>query len=321
MENHKNISQNIRQSINQVNDILIVSHRNPDGDTIGANLALHIYLKKLGKNVTSFCVDPIPETLKFLPQNHLITDQHLVFTQKYDLIITVDCSNIELAAIENLMTALKNKFILINIDHHISNPLYGNINLVLPQTSSTCELLYKLLSDWNIAWDPEIATNLSCGILTDTGGLKNPSTSYLSISAVANLISHGANLNKILQKTLSQTNVNKLKLWGRALERLKKINKYNLVYTWLTQQDFTECQVDESVSEGLSNFLHILNEGKITMVLRETNNNMIKGSLRTNSNIDLTKLAGTLGGGGHKKAAGFSLPGRLEYANNKLKVV
>ncbi len=321
MENHKNISQSIWQKVGQATDILIVSHRNPDGDTIGANLALAIHLKKLGKNVTSFCFDPIPASLKFLPQNNIITDTHLIFTKKYDLIITVDCSNLELASIENLITALKNKFTLINIDHHISNPLYGDINLVLPNTSSTCELLYDLLSDWQITWNQDLATNLTCGILTDTGGLKNPSTTYLSISAVANLISYGANISKITQKTMNQTTVSKLKLWGRALERLKKINKYNLVYTWLTQQDFIDCQVDETVSEGLSNFLHILNEGKITMILKETNNQMIKGSLRTNADIDLTKLAAKFGGGGHKKAAGFSLPGRLEYANNKLRIV
>lgn len=321
MENHRNISQSIWQKIKQATEILIVSHRNPDGDTIGANLALTIHLKKIGKSTTSFCFDPLPQSLKFLPQNHLLTDEHLVFTKNYDLIIILDCSNLELSAIEKLIATFKTPPTLINIDHHISNPRYGDINLVLPDTSSTCELLYRLLSDWQISWDKDIATNLACGILTDTGGLKNPSTNYLAISAVAKLISYGANINKIIQKTISQTTVNKLKLWGRALERLKKIDKYNLVYTWLTQQDFIDCQVDETVSEGLSNFLHILNEGKITMVLKETNNQMIKGSLRTSSDIDLTKFASQLGGGGHKKASGFSLPGRLEYANNKLRIV
>ncbi|PJC55261.1 MAG: hypothetical protein CO027_02935, partial [Candidatus Komeilibacteria bacterium CG_4_9_14_0_2_um_filter_36_13] len=130
-----------------------------------------------------------------------------------------------------------------------------------------------------------------------------------------------ANIYHIVNSTINNINVRSLTLWGRALERLYKINKYNLVYTYITQQDLIECQASDEDGEGIANFLHILKEGEVIMVLRETEEGIVKGSLRTTGNTDLTKLAKTFGGGGHKKASGFSLPGRLKYDNNKLKIV
>lgn len=321
MYNHKNISQSIKSAINQASSILVISHKRPDGDTIGSNLALSIYLEKIGKKVTSFCIDPIPEYLSFLPKSHLMTNDHLIFREKYDLVIVVDSSNYELTAVRELLEALPTKATLINIDHHISNPQYGDINLLLTDSSSTAEIMYRLMKDWAIDWDQNIASNLACGIITDTGGLKNPATNYKTISAISDLIARGANVAKIINATLNKPRLNQLKLWGRAFERLTKSSKYKLVYTWLSIKDYEECKATEDDSEGLSNFLHVLKEGEVIMVLRETEENMIRGSLRTTSDIDLTKIAGIFGGGGHKKAAGFSLPGKLVYDNNKLKVV
>jgi phosphoesterase RecJ-like protein len=128
-------------------------------------------------------------------------------------------------------------------------------------------------------------------------------------------------IHSIIKNALSNTSVANLRIWGRAMERLRKSNKHDIVYTWISQKDFKECNVNESSTEGIVNFLHILKDVKVLMVLTEMPNNTIKGSLRTIYDIDLTKLAGIFGGGGHKKAAGFSLPGRLVYDKNKLKII
>ncbi|MBT6690969.1 bifunctional oligoribonuclease/PAP phosphatase NrnA [Candidatus Parcubacteria bacterium] len=321
MQNHKLTSQAIYQQIDRAHKILLISHRNPDGDTLGSNFAMFNFLKNQGKEVTSFCVDPVPNYLNFLPDSHNLSNDHRVFTKTYDTVITLDCSTIELTAAEYLLQAIPSKYTFINIDHHVSNPGYGDISLVSPQTSSTAELLHNLFMDWKIEWNENIATNLACGVITDTGGLKNPATSYQSLSATSDLVNKGANIHKIMNVTLNQTSINKLKLWGRALERLTKVEKYNLVYTFITIKDFEECQADEDASEGMSNFLHVLKEGEVILVLREVGNNTIKGSLRTTGKIDLTKIAGLFGGGGHRKAAGFSLSGKLDYDNNKLRII
>ncbi len=321
MKNHKNISQDIYQAINKAKDILIISHRNPDGDTLGCNLALSTYLRTQNKKVTSFCVDSVPDYMEFLPNSHTMTSDHRVFTKKYDIVFTVDCSTLELTNTEKLLSVIPSEYALINIDHHVSNPMFGDINLVLTDSSSTAEVLHRLLKDWHVEIDDKIATCLAVGLLTDTGGLKNPATSYQSLSVASDLVDKGANAHKIIQNTINKTDVNKLQLWGRALERLTKIDKYNIVYTWLSQIDFEECNTDESSSEGMANFLHILKDGEIIMVLKETKNGDVKGSLRTTGNKDMTKLAGLFGGGGHKKASGFNLSGKLEYANNKLIII
>ncbi len=320
MLNYHNISQSILQEIKKAEKILIISHQKPDGDTLGANLALRKYLSNIGKDVHSFCDSDIPDYLKFLPGSHLVTSDHLLFTKKFDLVITVDCATIELTAAQHLLAVMP-QHLLINIDHHSSNPEYADINLVLTEASSTAEVIYRLLDDWQATFDQEIATNLACGLITDTGGFKNPATSYSSLNIAARLFDHGANLHQLLKITNRGQNIDHLILWGRALERLQKVDKYNLVFTYLTQDDLAETNNDESAIGGISNFLHILKEGKIILVLTETKNNLIKGSLRTTSEIDVAKIAQLFGGGGHKKAAGFSLPGKLVCDNNKLKVV
>lgn len=321
MHEHQTTSQAIKKTLSLAQDILIISHQKPDGDTLGANLALHIFLSNLGKNVTSFCLDPVPNLFQFLPNSEKFSCDHLVFAKKYDVVITVDSGSLAYAGVDKLMTSLKD-YTLINIDHHASNPLYGDLNLVLTSASSCTEVIYRLLKDWQINISASMATNLACGMITDTSGFVNPSTNYHVLLAASDLIKQGANLSQISQITLGSKNVSHLKLWGRAFARLKFVKKYNLVYTFVTQTDFIECQADDTAAEGLSNFLHVLQDAKIILVLKEAPNNIIKGSLRTSSDqIDLSKLAGYFGGGGHKKASGFALPGKLSYDNNKLRII
>ncbi|MFA6252996.1 MAG: bifunctional oligoribonuclease/PAP phosphatase NrnA [Patescibacteria group bacterium] len=321
MLNHQHLSQAILQEIKQAENILIISHQRPDGDTLGSNLALRKYLSSLGKNVHSFCDSLIPDYLTFLPDSHLIKQDHLLFTKKFDLVITVDSATLELTGAQHLLEILPQPYRLINIDHHNSNPKYADINLVLSEACSTAEIIYRLFADWKITLDQDIATNLACGLITDTSGFKNPATSYQSLNIAAELFNQGANLHQLLKITNRSKNIDNLILWGRALERLEKIEKNNIVFTFLTQSDLLETNTDESAIEGIANFLHILKEGKIILVLVETSANMIKGSLRTTSEIDVSEIAKLFGGGGHKKAAGFTLPGKLDYVKNRIRII
>ncbi len=322
MQNYKDTSQAILQSIEQANTILLISHKKPDADTLGSNLALYQLLKKKkNKNVSSFCIDPVPKNLEFMPYSHKIEDNHLLFRKKFDLIIAVDSGSLEYAGVKNLIDSMQYTPKIINIDHHASNPYYGDINLVIKDASSACEIIHRLFKDWNVEYTKEIAENLACGLITDTGGFKNPATSYQCLKIAGKLNQKGANIHKIVNKTLNSNDITNLKLWGIAFSRIEKIKKYDLVYTHLTKQDLKDCNANINDTEGLVNFLHIIKEGKITMVLQEDEDGYIKGSLRTTKNINLAKLAQALGGGGHEKAAGFTLSGRLEYVKNKLKVI
>lgn len=319
MNNHKEISNLIKEEVNKAQNILLLSHKNPDGDTIGSNLALHLYLKTLNKNITSFCIDELPDYLNFLPQSNLISNDHLVFTKKYDLVIILDSGSLEYAGVKDLLTALDNDYKLINIDHHATNLLYGDINLVIYNASSASEIIFRLLKDWNIDWNNQIATCLACGIVTDTGGFLNPATNYQSLVAASELVDNGANINQIVQITLSKNNLLDLKIWGRAFERLTKIDKYDLVYTFLTEEDYIETGVNKDAADNLVNFLQLLKEARVVLLLTE-DNGMIKGSFRTTQDIDVSELAKLFGGGGHKKASAFSFKGRLINEDNKLRI-
>lgn len=321
MLNYHQVSQNILQEIKAAKNTLLISHQKPDGDTLGANLALYKYLLSINKNVKSFCDSPIPDYLKFLPNSHKITNDHLIFRENFDLIITIDCAHINLTASQALLEAMPGQYKLINIDHHSSNPHYGDINLVLNEACSTAEVIYRLFVDWQVNLDNDIATNLACGLITDTGGFKNPATNYQTLNIAAELFAQGADLHQLLKIVNRSKNIDHLILWGRALERLQKVEKYNLVFTWLTLADLEETNNEESAIEGIANFLHILKDGEIILVLVEGKNKIIKGSLRTTGEIDLARIAQSLGGGGHKKAAGFSLPGHIECVNNKIRIV
>ena len=319
MNNHKNISNQIKEEIDKANNILLLSHKNPDGDTIGSNLALHIYLKSLNKNITSFCVDELPDYLNFLPQSNLISNNHLVFAKKYDLVVALDSGSLEYAGVKDLLTALDDNYKLINIDHHATNPLYGDINLVIDNASSASEVVFRLLKDWNIEWNNQIATCLACGIITDTGGFLNPATNYQALVAASELVDNGANINKIVQITLSKNNLLDLRIWCRAFERLTKVDKYDLVYTFLTEEDYIETGVNKDAANNLVNFLQLLKEARVILLLTE-DNGIIKGSFRTTQDVDVSELAKLFGGGGHKKAAAFSFEGKLINDNNKLRI-
>lgn len=312
----------ISQAVAKAENILIISHAKPDGDTLGAAFALTNYLLKLDKNITNFCLDTLPDMFSFLPNSHRLTTDHLVFTQKYDLVIIVDSGTLSYAGVDKLITALAPGFTLLNIDHHASNNHYADINLVVTEAASCTEVLFYLFNTLGITLTSDIATCLLCGLVTDTGGFVNPATQYHTLEAASVLVKYGANLWQVLQNTAYRQNINNLKLWGLAFSRLKKVTKYDLVYTFLKQEDFISCEADESATEGISNFLHILKEAKIILVLKETSDGFVKGSMRTaEDDIDLAKFCQKFGGGGHKKAAGFSLPGRLAYDKNTLTII
>ena len=213
--------------------------------------------------------------------------------------------------------------LFINIDHHVTNGNHGEHNLVIDDASSTCEVLHHFL-DYKKAINKNIAACLLTGIITDTGGFQNMATTPLAVSIASRLMKKGVNINQITKFTLQQKPVNTLKLWGRALSRLKINKKDNVISTIITKKDLDDCNANEEALEGISNFLNEMDEAQngVVMVLSERELGIIKGSLRTtNELIDVSKLAIILGGGGHKKAAGFSIDGNLKETKDGWKIV
>lgn len=314
----KQLHQRIISILAGARRVLIVSHRKPDGDTIGAALALAHYCNRIGKPYSCFCIDAPAPYLQFLPKAHEVkNDPNAWVAPDLDVVVVVDAGDLQYAGVDQLVTTIPGKYTLINIDHHVTNPGYGQVNLVDSTASSTCEIVYHLLDSVQ-AVDRNIATCLLTGLITDTGSFSNLATTASAVDVAAKLLAKGANLPQISRQALQYRPYNTLKLWGRALERLHEDPSTGMVVTAVTLDDIHECNADDEAVSGISNFLNGLDQAaeKIILVLTESQPGLVKGSLRTtNPLLDVTEFAKLYGGGGHKKAAGFSVAGTLELTS------
>lgn len=306
------IYKSIFSEIERARHVMLVAHQKPDGDTSGSTLAMAHYLDSIGKPYTAFCVDEIASHLRYLPKAHEVTQDTSHWTApQFDLVIIFDASDLRYAGIEEYVEALTHDFTIINIDHHATNNMYGKVNLVRTDASSTCEVVHDLLDSVR-ALDKNMATCLMTGLITDTGSFSNLATTSSAIQAASKLLLKGVDYKQIQSSTMNSKSVTALRLWGRAFERLKIDPKTKIATTAILQTDLEELGLGDDAVEGISNFLNGLQGVRAVIVLSEREPGQVRGSCRTTDPYtDVSKLAMLLGGGGHKKAAGFSLPGTL----------
>lgn len=294
----------ITTKINQANDILIVSHRRPDSDAIGSSLAIFFYLQSLGKNPKVFNVGPVPIYFDFLPGIERVFSSENILNDQFDLVIALDLAGLDHAGIDDKF--FKNNYV-INIDHHISNTNFGNINFVNSQASSTCEMVYTFLNQVEFAIDKNMATCLLCGILGDTGNFSNSATNAIAVKAAAHLISKGAKIYKIDDIINKNKSIAGLHLWGRVLSRMKVDSRGEIVCAYIKDDEYKEYNIAEEELDGLTNFLNVICDVKLVALFR-IGPTYTRVGMRTNrDDMDLSLIAQKNGGGGHRKAAGFSI--------------
>jgi len=318
---NKEIYTQILNKIKEVNNILITTHENPDGDAIGSVCAIAELVGVLGKNFHIFCNDQPEKAFLFLPHTGKInTDRKKIPLAKIDLVITVDCGKFARTRIAEEIK--QHNIFTINIDHHISNDNFGDINVVDDGAVSTTQIIYEFLKHNKIEINRKMANCILTGIVTDSGNFAYAATNSQTFSVASEMLIEGANVRSILNYTAKNKNLTTLKAWGFALSHLQHHKEYDIVYTILTQDDLKKLEVNKQDLEGLASFLNVLKDAKVIMVLYELGDGRVKGSFRTNKeDIDVSKLAQILGGGGHKKAAGFEIEGKLERVGNKWKIL
>lgn len=317
------IHRKITEGIQPAKRVLLMTHQKPDGDAAGSILAMREYLARLNKEVViSFCVDQLSPLLYFLPGSEQIsTEQELLKKHQYDLLIVLDSGDLEYTGVKEGIKKLNYQPTIINIDHHISNTNFGHFNMVNHNSSSTSEMIYDFFGKLGVKIDQKIATCLLTGILTDTDNFSNLATTSSSMKAASELLLRGAKLRQITNNVLKNKSLCSLRLWGKVLSRLKKDQNTGLVSTVITKDDIIECGGEEEASNGIANFLNKLKDAKVVMVLRENGENIVKASLRTtNNSTDVSQIAKLYGGGGHRKAAGFSMKGKVVEEKNSWKI-
>lgn len=296
--------------INKSSKILLVSHKRPDGDTLGASLAFHFALKQMGKETTLACMDGAPERLQFMPSSKEFV--HEFNYLDYDLIIVSDAGAYHMTGFHEVYPDfLSRKVPIINIDHHQSNDNFGTINIVDAQASSATMIVWRLLKMLHIQLTKEIAISLLSGIYNDTGAFLHANTTQETFEMAGELAQAGISISDIVKPMFRQSSLSQLKLWGYILENARK-NENNILSAVISESDFKLLGAHHSDTGGIIDLLNTVPEVDYAMLVAE-DGGVVKGSLRTQKDdVNLSDIAAQFGGGGHKKAAGFRVNGKLE---------
>lgn len=307
-----------RALIQSAQHIRCVCHRNPDGDAIGSLIGIGLLLERRypEKHITFHCVDPVPETFHFLPaafrlEKPFPPKSSGIAQPESRLAIFLDCAEPKLTELHETHPELfdgTEKSIM--IDHHYANPKFGTVNFLM-DASSTCEIVAYLAHELDLTLDADVATCLLTGVYTDTGGLLHSNTSAHVYRTVALLLRHGARRQAVVSAVFRTASISTLRLWGRVLEKISLTEEGGAISA-VTEGDFRATGADYSALTGAIDYVNAVPGMRFSLILSERDGK-VKGSLRTmRDDVDVSAMAGKFQGGGHKKAAGFSLPGKLQ---------
>jgi phosphoesterase RecJ-like protein len=302
--------QAIDERLRAAQHILVVTHVGPDGDAIGSLLGLGGLLAEQGKAATLACEDVVPEAYRFLPGSEQIVRQAGV---RPDLVVSLDCSDrgrlgARFAALEAVP--------LVNIDHHVTNTLFGAINWVDPSRAATAQMVLELAEA--LAWPirPPVADCLLCGLVTDTRSFRTANVDGETIGAAQRLIAAGASLPRVARQALDLRSLASVRLWGEAVNALQL--RDGILWTQVTRAMRQRWAVVDRDTSGLSNFLSGVREARIVAVFAELDDGQVDVSLRAEPGLDVAQVALRLGGGGHPLAAGLTLPGDLDEVQGRV---
>jgi phosphoesterase RecJ-like protein len=293
--------------------IALVSHRDPDPDTIGSALALGLGLESLGKRVSWHCADPVPEPQRFLHGSDRFTQDPP--PEDVDLVVTVDFGSVDRAKF-----ALPARPTLVNIDHHASNDNFGTANLVDVTASATAELVSRVIDALGIKWTPEMATAALVGIMTDTGSFQFPSTDARALERAARLREAGADLQAITYNIFRNKRFEALKLWGFAFSRLMREQGGQLVWTEIRVGDIENAGARDEDISGLVEQVARSSGMRVGLLFNEQRG-AVKISCRTSQwepSVDASALMARFGGGGHVRAAGAVIEGDLPSVRERV---
>jgi len=287
---------------------LLTAHEGPDGDALGSLLGMHHLLGQLGKDSVMFMAAkefPLPIEYRFLPLEEVFHEPPADMADR--TVIFLDCGNIDRMPVEWLTSGGND---IINIDHHHDNTCFGDINLVEVGASCTAEIVYDLALLLGARITPEIASALYVGLITDTGKFMYENTNAHTHRVAADLIEAGVNVDDTYRRLYEHVPLEKLRLVSRALEGIERYCDNRLVVSYITAADYEATGAGEEMTEGLIDHLRSIEGSKVAAVIRDLGNRgraARKVSLRSSAgDVDVSAIARLNGGGGHKRAAGFS---------------
>ena len=299
--------ERIRDLISSAARFLVVSHIRPDGDAIGSLLGLGCALQAAGKHVQMVDADGVPLSLRYLESSNQVRNSP---EGAFDLIIVVDCSDLRRTG--NTLNGYKLPDI--NIDHHATNELFAQINLVDSKAVSTTEIIYDHLDAWGLPLTKDVSDALLMGLITDTIGFRTPNVTPKALRIAANLMEAGSDLANLYQQALINRSYEAIRFWGAGLSVLER--RGPVIWTTLTMDDRKAAGYGGRDDADLINLLSSINDVEICVVFIEQPNEHVKVSWRSQPGIDVSRVASGFGGGGHPSAAGAEITGDLEQVRS-----
>jgi bifunctional oligoribonuclease and PAP phosphatase NrnA len=294
---------------------LVTTHENPDGDALGSLLAAKLALEQLGKDVEIALPTPtpLPGEYGFMPLDDLRREWPADSDTR--ILVALDCANASRIADPSVLARVA---LAVNLDHHHDNSRFGGINLIVPDASSTAEVLRDVFRELGVRLTPEIAEALYIAVVTDTGRFQYTNTTPKALRLAAELVEAGADVHRIFQGVYESVEFAKLKLLARALDRAQVYEGGAIVVSYLLRTDFTEVGAAEPYSEGIIDYLRAVEGAEMAVLIREPPRTVGEGPARRVSlrasvdELDVSAIARRSGGGGHRQAAGFSSDASVE---------
>lgn len=293
----------IKARFDSAKNILIVSHVRPDGDAIGSVLGLGLALQAVGKTVQMVLSDGVPASFRHLPGSEQVKKQP---QSVYDLFITVDCADFGRIG-KQFETARKPH---INIDHHITNEQFGELNLVEPQAVATAAVLTDHLPRWGLEISREVAANLATGLVTDTLGFRTSNVTPAALRQAALLMETGIDLPELYNRSLVRRSYAAAKYWGAGLSSLTTLD--GIVYGTLRDSDRKNAGYGGNDDADLINIISTIEDHAVGMVFVEQHDSVKVSWRALQPGLDVSRVAKSFGGGGHQAAAGADIAGKLE---------
>lgn len=321
---HNQLIRDIARLTINANSVWNLHHENPDGDTVGCALAIHHALKSLRRDVRTLFSEPMPRTYAFLPGADEVEYVEKLPDVLPDLIFVSDNATFDRLG-GNFASELNRLGIypvddprhlpqrtkLINIDHHMSNGNYGDLNLVIPEAAATGEIVYAIFKQLRLPLPVEAATCLYAALVTDTGKFSYSNTTLNTLSIAADLVRIGVKPNEVVEAIYNTLTLGQLRLLGQVLKVMRINEELEYCYSYVDQPMLKEFNGDISDTEFIIDTLKMLGKPTLCFFFKEIKQGLVKGSIRSRGDFDSSAVAARFGGGGHLGAAGFRIEGTM----------
>ncbi len=316
MANKSNSFKDISRVMQKYHSFLVCTHINPDPDALASQCAIVQILRQLGKKAVAVSPEPIPKRFHFLPGVKQIRLASKVKKFDFEVAVILDCGDFN--RIGSIRSLLHPDTVLVNIDHHVTNSFFGGYNCVIPESSSTAELIYDLLSEIPCRLTKSLAQLLYIGILTDTGCFRYDNTTPHTHEVAARLLPFGFSANNLYIKLYESIPLNDIKNFAKLVTSFERHCKGQVICLVLSQKDLRRFSEEFDLRDKIFRYFRAIKGVEVIVILTEESKGQTRVNFRSLSRVNVAWLAYQFNGGGHSRASGCLVQGALKNTKRRV---